>query len=203
MRANHSDPFAPRAARYFRAPERSILNSTLDTHWHSLSFGRLTSDLTQPRADGHDTGVSRGPYFVLVARSQLSVPTLRLGLWLNSEYSYSQPAPSLPAHRQLKRRRWTPRTLSPNMGSPSLAPTLRAKKVRHRQQSRQVHQLRVALLRNELQPKLRKSRRNRSGTRPVKEHEKLTTKTQRAQRLDSGKNRLFPACMASGHTDPK
>jgi hypothetical protein len=169
MRANQQRRVRSAAARYFSRPERSILNSTLDTRWHTLSFRRLTSDLTQPRADSHDTGVSRGPYFVLVARTQLSVPTLRLGLWLNSEYSYSQPAPSLPAHRQLKRRRRTPRTLSPNMGSPSLAPTLRAKKVRHRQQSRQVHQLRVALLRNKLQPKPRKSGRNRSGTRPVKE----------------------------------
>jgi hypothetical protein len=169
MRANQQRRVCSAGRPLFSRPERSILNSTLDTPWHTLSFGRLTSDLTQPRADSHDTGVSRGPYFVLVARTQLSVPTLRLGLWLNSEYSYSQPAPSLPAHRQLKRRRRTPRTLSPNMGSPSLAPTLRAKKVRHRQQSRQVHQLRVALLRNKLQPKPRKSGRNRSGTRPVKE----------------------------------
>jgi hypothetical protein len=156
MRANQQRSVCSAAARYFRAPERSILNSTLDTRWHTLSFGRLTSDLTQPRADSRDTGGSRGPYFVLVARTQLSVPTLRLGLWLNSEYSYSQPAPSLPAHRQLKRRRRTPRTLSPNMGSPSLAPTLRAKKVRHRQQSRQVHQPRVALPRNKTAAKATK-----------------------------------------------
>jgi hypothetical protein len=61
MRANQQRSVCSAAARYFRAPERSILNSTLGTPWHTLSLGRLTSDLTQPRADSRDTGVSRGP----------------------------------------------------------------------------------------------------------------------------------------------
>jgi hypothetical protein len=61
MRANQQRSVCSAGRPLFSRPERSILNSTLDTPWHNLSFGRLTSDLTQPRADSRDTGVSRGP----------------------------------------------------------------------------------------------------------------------------------------------
>jgi hypothetical protein len=77
MRANQQRLVCSAAVRYFRAPERSIRNSTLDIRWHTLSFGPSTSDPQAPRADSHDLGVSRGPYFVLVARNQLSALTIR------------------------------------------------------------------------------------------------------------------------------
>lgn len=77
MRANQQRHVGPAAARCFRAPERSRLNSNLATRWHTLSFGPLTSDLTQPRADRQDIGFRVVPYFVLVARTQLSELTIR------------------------------------------------------------------------------------------------------------------------------